>query len=386
MFTELQRAIEDLSPSVDERELAEVLALRDRLDARVADLAGEVDAAELWRADGSVSMTAWLRRHGRMTGGDAQRLVKAGARVRRCRAMRTAWEDGRLSSGQVGVIAANVTDPLVDLWSDHEEAVVERLVPLDVRDTATAMQTWAMRAKVTLALEGDLPPEPARAAHLSRLLDGRGRLDADLDAEGFAIAARALELAESKDADGEERTRTERRGDALIDVLRFFLDHQKVKLGGRRRPHLNLVSDLKDLHAERGGRTLEGAPLDGATIRRLACDANIHRVVTDGRSSILDYGRTTRTIPPAVYTALVLRDLGCRFPGCDRPAEWTDGHHIWHWEDGGPTCLPNLVLLCCRHHHLIHQTGWHIKLLPCGTVEVTDPHGRVHTSDPPLAA
>jgi hypothetical protein len=79
----------------------------------------------------------------------------------------------------------------------------------------------------------------------------------------------------------------------------------------------------------------------------------------------------------------VLRDLGCRFPGCDRPAEWTEGHHIEHWEHGGTTCLQNLVLLCSRHHHLIHLKGWHIKLLPHGTVEVTAPDGTTRTSDPP---
>ena len=110
-----------------------------------------------------------------------------------------------------------------------------------------------------------------------------------------------------------------------------------------------------------------------ADVRKIACDAAIHRVITDGAGSILDYGRSTRTIPPAVYTSLVLRDWGCRFPGCDRPAECCQGHHIWHWEDGGPTNLPNLVLLCSKHHHLIHLKGWHLKLQPCGTVEVTDP-------------
>jgi len=386
MLDGLQSAIEELDTSVDTQELVALLSLRDRLDARVAEVVGDVDTAELWREDGSVSMTAWLRRHGRMTGADAQRLVKTGQRVRRCPAMRTAWRDGQISSGQVGVIAANVTDPLLDLWGDHESVIVGHLIPLDIRDTVTAMQTWALRAKIKLALDGDLPQEPPRAAHLSKLLDGRGRLDADLDPEGFAIAARALELAESKDAEGEERTPAQRRGDALVDVFRHFLDHQKVKLGGRHRPHLNVVSDLKDLHEDGCGRTLGGAPLDAATMRRLACDANVHRVITDGKSSILDYGRATRTIPPAVYTALVLRDLGCRFPGCDRPAEWTDGHHIEHWEDGGHTCLSNLVLLCSRHHHLIHQKAWHIKLLPTGTVEVTDPRGLVHTSDPPIAA
>lgn len=73
----------------------------------------------------------------------------------------------------------------------------------------------------------------------------------------------------------------------------------------------------------------------GLVVRKLACDANIHRVITDGRSSILDYGRSTRTIPPAVYTSLVLRDFGCRFE-------------------------------------------------PDGAVEVLQPDGTLRTSDPPL--
>ena len=105
-------------------------------------------------------------------------------------------------------------------------------------------------------------------------------------------------------------------------------------------------------------------PLPGSTIRKIACDANIHRVITDGLGSILDYGRSTRTIPPAVYTSLVLRDWGCRFPGCDRPAEWCEGHHVWHWEDGGPTNLSNLVLLCSKHHHVIHLPDWHLSSNP----------------------
>ncbi len=170
----------------------------------------------------------------------------------------------------------------------------------------------------------------------------------------------------------------------MVDVFRFFLDHQTDKLAKRHRPHLNVVIDEEDLRTEAPGRTLHGTPLPGLVIRKIACDANIHRVITEGRSSILDYGHTTRTIPPGVYTSLLLRDLGCRFPGCDRPGEWCDGHHVVHWEDGGPTCMSNLVLFCSRHHHRVHLKGWEVKLLPTGTVEVTNPEGLVRTSDPPL--
>jgi len=197
------------------------------------------------------------------------------------------------------------------------------------------------------------------------------------------VLATALRLADSGD---HEVPLSKRQGQALVDIARWFLDHQNVKVAGRHRPHLNVVVDHDDLRDAKPGRTLRGLPLPGSSIRKIACDANIHRVITDGLGSILDYGRATRTIPPALYTSLVLRDWGCRFPSCDRPAEWCEGHHVRHWEDGGPTNLQNLVLLCSKHHHVIHLTDWRLELEPDGTLEVTDPHGNRRTSDPPARA
>jgi hypothetical protein len=113
------------------------------------------------------------------------------------------------------------------------------------------------------------------------------------------------------------------------------------------------------------------------------CDSALHRVLTTGRSTILDYGTATRTIPAPLFNALVIRDRHCRFPGCDRPTHWCQGHHIRFWDHGGPTQLANLVLVCARHHHLLHRPGWHAKLLPDATLEITDPHGRHRTTSPP---
>jgi hypothetical protein len=63
-----------------------------------------------------------------------------------------------------------------------------------------------------------------------------------------------------------------------------------------------------------------------------------------------------------IRRALVLRDGGCAFPGCDRPPRWCDGHHVKHWADGGPTCLDNAVLVCGFHHRLLHHGGWHVRI------------------------
>jgi hypothetical protein len=102
-----------------------------------------------------------------------------------------------------------------------------------------------------------------------------------------------------------------------------------------------------------------------------------------GRSSVLDYGWTTRTIPANLWAALVTRDRCCRFPGCDRPPQWSEGHHVVPWEQGGRTALTNLALLCTRHHHILHSPGWTATIEDDGTLHVTDAKGRVHTTYPP---
>jgi len=98
-------------------------------------------------------------------------------------------------------------------------------------------------------------------------------------------------------------------------------------------------------------------PIGPQTARRVACDASVQRVVMAGRSEPLDVGRRTPVVSPALRRAVIMRDRRCRFPGCDRPHTWCDAHHVVHWADGGPTALPNLVLLCRRHHRMVHRPG-----------------------------
>ena len=111
-------------------------------------------------------------------------------------------------------------------------------------------------------------------------------------------------------------------------------------------------------------RDLEGSaeldhvgPVPVEVARRIACDASIVRAVMAGGSEPLDVGRRTPVVSAAQRRAVTLRDHHCWFPGCDRPPVWCDAHHIWHWEDGGPTDLCNLILLCRRHHTMCHARG-----------------------------
>jgi len=90
--------------------------------------------------------------------------------------------------------------------------------------------------------------------------------------------------------------------------------------------------------------------------------------------SVLDVGRKTRTIPPAIRRALATRDPRCGFPGCD--ARRCDAHHVRHWAEGGETRLDNLVLLCRRHHRAVHEGGFTVTRHADGAVTFLRPDGR----------
>jgi hypothetical protein len=99
-------------------------------------------------------------------------------------------------------------------------------------------------------------------------------------------------------------------------------------------------------------------------VRRIACDAGILPIILGGASVPIDIGRARRPYTGAARTAVLLRDRGCAFPGCDRPPRWTQIHHIVHWADGGPTDRDNGVAMCSHHHRLIHHSDWTIRLGP----------------------
>ena len=127
---------------------------------------------------------------------------------------------------------------------------------------------------------------------------------------------------------------------------------------GKRRPgaHLSLIVDSATLAGApgAGGARLEwGGVVSAETARRLACDSVVTPVAVGPLGQVLDVGRRTRVVSAALWTALVVRDGQCAFPGCDAPLSRTDAHHIRHWADGGSTALANLVLLCQYHHHRV---------------------------------
>jgi hypothetical protein len=141
------------------------------------------------------------------------------------------------------------------------------------------------------------------------------------------------------------------------------LNNGLVPQRGGVRPHLQVTTTLETLKRQLGAPAADlefSLPISAATLERLACDCSVTRILLGADSTVIDVGREKRVITPAQRKALNARDKGCRWPGCDRTATWTDGHHLKHWIGGGGGDLSNLVLLCGRHHWMAHEGKWQL--------------------------
>jgi hypothetical protein len=364
-------------------DIAKAFAVLDLLTAKVRVGAGVFDADGEWALDAAASLPAWLRQRATRSDRTAQHTTKTARRLRSLPGVAAAWSDGLLSTAQIDAIFANLTDRTTPLFAADEKQMLLKLMGKDARETARIMRHWAAHADALVGpdgSEGGVPEEPDGQLHVSTTLGGRGEISGHLDGQSIDVVRSALRLAERDNDEGETRTAAERRADALVDVCRHFLDHQTGHVGGRHRPHVNVVIDVENMGDEPGTDLFGSVIYDGPSIAHLLCDCSIHRVVRSGGSSILDFGHATRTISPALFAALVLRDGSCTFEGCDQPADRCEGHHVKHWTKRGETNLANLRLRCWHHHHLVHERGWHEKLLPDGTVESHAPDGRVFIS------
>jgi len=211
-----------------------------------------------------------------------------------------------------------------------------------------------------------------RYLHVSEPSDGLVRLDGLLDAEGGAILRTALDarMLPGKDDD---RTPGQRRADALVDLCRRKAGRSAT--GAGPRPHLVIRASLDTLLGTPGapaGELEAGGSVPAETVRRLACDAALTRITGRGELDA-EISHASRSIPPSTRRAVEARDRRCVAGSCDRPPQWTDCHHLQHWTQGGPSKLPNLVLLCRRHHRMVHEGGWGLRRAEQGRWKLVPP-------------
>ena len=222
----------------------------------------------------------------------------------------------------------------------------------------------------------------------------RGRLTPEVAAvlmRAVEAAGDALFVAESND-DREVRPDPDQRRADAVGLLAeralaagFAGDDAPVSGARAERYQVLLHVEPATLRAteEPGMSELEdGTRFTAENSRRLSCDASVVEIEKGPAGAVLGAGRRRRTMPPGLRRALEARDRGCRFPGCG--LRFTDAHHIEHCADGGETSLKNTVLLCRRHHRLVHEEGHRVVSDLNGQVVFFDPRGRaIAASAPP---
>jgi hypothetical protein len=287
----------------------------------------------------------------------------------------------------------------VDLWASHVDAKTFTEEFSDRAERAHLHVSTTMNKMVRL--DGLLDPETG-AAFIAALAATRDKLNrarpSDIDGDG--------DSARPSDSDGDgadqsgrpgppgpsgqpgassmfdrlnEKARRRRRAseqnvDALRHLLGLAVAHPTMATGTGGIPvHIAVTTSLDALKASlahvglpdgvnppllrgAGDSIGTGIHIPAATARRLACDAEILPVVMNSRSQVLDVGRRTRLISPALRLAIELRDEHCRFPRCDAPIQ--EVHHLIFWANGGRTDQTNLAGLCRHHHHTVHERGF----------------------------
>jgi hypothetical protein len=366
------------------------VAVSGRVDATVARAVSVFDANTVWAGDGAKSCSGWLAARTELSKSRAGGIVATARDLRACATVEAAYREGTLGTAKVRLLL-EARQAWPDAFRDAEADLVSRVTPLTVAQASVVAATWAAfaeAAKEADALDraGDDPdtapePDPAEAnrVHLTRTLGGRFALDGDLDPVAGAeldgaIRAwidRAFDQGTYRSDDG--MAFSQRAAEALRALVLRGATPGQTKHGDPRPSvaiHIDArtlagepVTDLDDLMT-RCCSLDDGTPIARAAAERLLCTARVAamvvRIASDGSVETLGITELLRDANRRQRRALKIRDGGCVFPGCDAPPDWCEAHHVLSWEDGGPTLLDNLALLCAHHHHLVHEGGWHL--------------------------
>jgi hypothetical protein len=361
----------------------------------------DFDRAELWRGDGHACGASWLVAHCRMARSTAFEKLRVAHELTRRPLLADAFAAGDVSYSQVRAIAT-VTDGGVEY-----DAYM-----LDVARSHTADEVQQAAEHWDYLRNQDRPPpdlyDRRRMRRCRGFGGGLGRLiiddtdenldrlenllDAFIDADHRAATRRPVDesaaqteavLSEPVPVDESAAqtdafpmpTRSQRRLDALNDMIEVaaacefdFIDVERAAIGVTIA-YESLISGIGAADLSRG------RVITAESVRRLACDAGIHRMITRGRSEVLDAGRKTRAWSPQQRRTISARHRHqCAVHGCHRRI--VEIHHIEWWENGGATSIGNGVPLCLGHHHLVHEGGWTIAYDGVtGVVTLTAPRG-----------
>ncbi|MBT8248895.1 MAG: HNH endonuclease [Acidimicrobiia bacterium] len=348
--------------------LRDLATARERLEAEYVRLIADWDRRQAWAVDGSLSPSAWLAHHTPVSSPAAKKSVRTARLVRTHESTSEALAAGAVSVTQIEQLARAEGRGRGEIFTEHEETLLDAASLMNEDDFGVVVKRWQSMADDQLGRADARHMFENRYLYLSTTFAGAVAVDGLLDPEAGARLQAALEARVTPDPadDPEPRSAAQLRADALIDLVEEAATGTTSARPSRVRTSVNVVVDLPTLQGDewtpRSRADLVGiGPVARETVARLLCDSYLTRVITAGPSQVLDVGRSTRFVSEPQRAALVVRDETCVFPSCSRDHRWCDAHHLTFYEHDPRTDLENLVLLCRRHHAMVHEGLWTMK-------------------------
>ena len=345
---------------------AELVGLRhlvDLLEVEFAKLASRFAETDEWDDGGFYSPIHWIRVNCHLGGGAASDRITVGEQLDQLPLSSVALEEGGIGFGHLALLARTSEAVSEAPRALDEGRLLAKGLELTVTDFRKACQRERHAADPDGFAKDERETAEERKLTISSFEDGGLFLKGVFDPAGGAAIRNALEPLARKGGKDDWRPREQRLADALVELAGHALDSGVIPDRGSQRAHLQVTTSLETLLSRVGAPAADlelSLPISSMCVERLACDCNVTRILLDADSMVIDVGRTERRIKGATRKALNHRDRHCRWPGCDRPASWSQGHHLKHWIDGGQSDLANLVLLCHRHHWMVHEGRWQI--------------------------
>ena len=338
----------------------------DELDRGIVNLAARINAAtyELlvlvrqfderagWLKWGLANCAEWLHWRCDLSMSAAREKVRVAHALKTLPLITAAFSNGELSYSKVRPLT-RVARP------DNEES----LLSFALKTTASRVEERCRELRCgTVDSVGD-----ANRAHCCRSLRihrdadrGTMTITVELPIETGELLEKALDRARDATASQTPELVDEswsvQQADALVTVANAYLSGNSEKAACTSDNYQVTVHVDRSALTKGDGRS--SLPIE--SVKRLCCDGDAVVIVENEDGEPLSVGRKTRTVPIAIKRALRARDKGCSFPGCHHK-RFVDAHHIQHWSAGGETSLNNLMLLCSRHHRLVHEGGFRIE-------------------------
>lgn len=342
--------------------------------AGLLEVLAVIDERALWRADGCCSFTDWIVFRYGTSRKTAHEWADAARSLADLPHLARAYGDGELSWDKAKAVAAVATP-------DSDEALTAEAKTTD----AGRLESAARRARAVSLAEAERRHRARFFALRRSHVLGGVRLSGFLPDVDGEIVIKALErLVEDvpKDADtGLYGSFDERCADALVELASGQLAAEQQLYGERAMVVAHVDMTPEGTPKEGPGRSEFASEMVIApeTMARLMCDA-VSEPVFENAGRPVGLGNKSRHPSPSLRRQLNHRDVGCRFPGCNR-VRLVHAHHVVHWP--GPTDPDNLLMLCRHHHRKMHEGGWSIRGNPEDVVEFVKPSGEVLSCGPP---